>query len=233
MSLGVLFVHKVNVIGAHHLNAILLSQVENHLIGALLHGISLTVGPNGGVFHLVALYLQVVIVTKNSLVPLYRFPGSGHVAGNDFAWNLAGQAGRTNNEVFMIFLQFLTVGTRPHVIAVLPGMAHQFDEVFVAPIVLRQYDEVVTTHVAHILDLVEPTAPSYIHLTAKDGLERLLPVGLQLLVNRIGIVEKFLDAKHVAMVGDGQSAHPVGNSFVNEPLHGRLTVENGIISMYV
>ena len=233
VSLGVLFVHKVNVIGAHHLNAVLLSQAENRLIGALLHGIGLTVGPNGGVFHLVALYLQVVIVAKNSLVPLYRFPGSGHVAGNDFAWHLTGQASRTNNEVFMIFLQFLTVGTRPHVIALFPGMAHQLDKVFVATVVFSQHDEVVTTHVAHVLDLVEPTAPSHVHLTTKDGLEGLLSVGLQLLVNRVGIVEKFLDAKHVAMVGDGQAAHPVGNSFINEPLHGRLTVENGIISMYV
>ena len=112
-------------------------------------------------------------------------------------------------------------------------MAHQLDEVFVATVVLRQHDEVITTHVAHILDLVEPTAPSHVHLTAENGLEGLLSVGLQLLVNRVGIVEKFLDAKHVAMVGDGQAAHPVGNSFINEPLHGRLTVENGIISMYV
>ena len=112
-------------------------------------------------------------------------------------------------------------------------MAHQLDEVFVAAVVFSQHDEVVTTHVAHVLDLVEPTAASHIHLTAEDGLEGLFPLGLQLLVNRVGIVEKFLDAEHVSMVGDGQSSHPVGNSLVNEPLHGRLAVKNGIIGMYV
>ena len=112
-------------------------------------------------------------------------------------------------------------------------MAHQLDEVFVAAVVFSQHDEVVTTHVAHVLDLVEPTAASHIHLTAENWLEGLLAVGLQLLVNRVGIVEKFLDAKHVSMIGDGQAAHPVGYSLVNESLHGRLAVQNRIISMYV
>ena len=48
-----------------------------------------------------------------------------------------------------------------------------------------------------------------------------------------GVVEKLFDAHHVAMIGDCQTAHSVGNGFVHQARDRRLPVEDGILCVYV
>jgi hypothetical protein len=44
---------------------------------------------------------------------------------------------------------------------------------------------------------------------------------------------KFLDAKHIAMIGNGHALHAVADGLVNQPLNTRLTVQDGVICMYM
>ena len=57
VSLGILLLHEVYVVGTHELDAILSCQLYQHLVGLLLHGERLAVGPLRRVLHLVALQL--------------------------------------------------------------------------------------------------------------------------------------------------------------------------------
>ena len=49
----------------------------------------------------------------------------------------------------------------------------------------------------------------------------------------VHVVEEFLDAEHVAMVGHGYSAHPVGYGLIHQTGNGSLSVQNGILCMYM
>ena len=60
---------------------------------------------------------------------------------------------------------------------------------------------------------------------------RLLQRTLGLPRHFLGIVEEFLDAHHVAMVGHCHSAHAVAHSLVYELRDGCLTVENRVLCM--
>ncbi len=46
-------------------------------------------------------------------------------------------------------------------------------------------------------------------------------------------VEKLLDAKHIAMVGDGHSGHTVGYRLVDEIAYRGLAIEERVLRMYV
>ena len=71
MGLGVLLVDEVGVVGAYHLDAVFLGQFKNYLVGFLLQRESLAVGPYAWVLHLVTLYLQVVVVAEEVMIPLH------------------------------------------------------------------------------------------------------------------------------------------------------------------
>ena len=133
----------------------------------------------------------------------------------------------------MIALQVFAVGTRTHIETVDPGIAHQLHQVLVALIVLCKHYEMVAAHVALVALESLLTVARHIHLTAEDGLERGLALVLELAVDGLAVVEELLDAEHIAVVGDGHAAHTVGHSLVYEPLHGRLSVENGVICVNV
>ena len=102
--------------------------------------------------------------------------------------------------------------------------------------------------------------PSHVCLAAADGLENtgtgLRQLSLQLgtggLVCHLGklllqlgdfiprlavllvhIIEKLLDAEHVAVVGHGDGVHPVGQAFVHHTRDGGHSVLNGILRMDV
>ena len=91
----------------------------------------------------------------------------------------------------------------------------------------------VAAHVALVALESLLTVARHIHLTAEDGLERGLALVLELAVDGLAVVEELLDAEHIAVVGDGHAAHTVGHSLVYEPLHGRLSVENGVVCVNV
>ena len=133
----------------------------------------------------------------------------------------------------MVFLQILAVGTRTHVEPVHPRTAHQFDEVLVALIVLRQHNEMVTALMALIVLERLGAIARHIHLATEDGLERFQSFLFATFVHTVHIVMELLDAKHVAVIGNGHTLHAVGYSFVYQPFDARLSVENRIVCMDV
>ena len=83
MGFGGLLVLKVDVVGADHLDAILLGKLQQHLVGLLLQGVGLAVGQYGGILHLMALQLQIVVVAKHTVIPLAGLTGSFDIALDD------------------------------------------------------------------------------------------------------------------------------------------------------
>ena len=91
----------------------------------------------------------------------------------------------------------------------------------------------VAAHVAAVLFAVAFASVSHIHLASEYRLEGFFAFVLQLAVNLVAIVEQFLHSEHIAVVSYGHAAHAVGYRFVHKFLYGRLSVENGVICMYV
>ncbi len=233
VSLSVLLVHEVGIVGADELDAIFLSQFDEHAIGFLLQGEGFAVGPDAGVFHLVALQLQIIIVAEDTFIPLDSLTGSGNIVADNLGRHLSGYTGRAYDEVFVITLQVFAVRSRTHVEAIDPRTRDEFDQILVAIVILGQHDEVPSALVALVGLTKFLLAVGHIHLTAENGFERLQPFLLAAAVYLIAIVEQLLHAEHVAVVGDGHAAHAVANSLVNQFLDTRLSVEDTIIGMYV
>ena len=66
-----------------------------------------------------------------------------------------------------------------------------------------------------------------------DFLLQVLYLAIGLAVLLIDIVEKFLNAEHVAMIGHGDSLHTVGHRLIHQTGDRSLSVENRILSMYM
>ena len=91
----------------------------------------------------------------------------------------------------------------------------------------------VAAHVAAVLFAVAFASVSHIHLASEYGLEGFFALVLQFAVYLVAVVIQFLHAEHVAVVGYGHAAHAVGYRFIHKFLHGRLSVEYGVIGMDV
>ena len=226
VGLGGILVLKVNVVGADHLNAVFLGKLQQHLVGLLLQGVGLAVGQYGGILHLMALQLQIVVVAKHAVIPLAGLAGSFDIAFDDLRGHLAGNAGRADNKILMVFLQVGAVGAWTVVVAVYPGPRDQFDEVFVPMIVLGQHDEMIAGVVAVLLHLVLLAVAGNVHLATENGLERLEAVLLPVLIDFGTVVRELLDAVHHAVIGDGHTAHAVFDGLVDQMIDARLSVEN-------
>ena len=133
----------------------------------------------------------------------------------------------------MVFLKFHTVGTRTVVETVDPRVADELDQVLITLIVFGQNDEVVATQVLFCLLQTLIATTGYIHLTTEDRLERLETFFFAVFIDAVANVVKFLNAEHIAMIGDGHSLHAVGNSLIHKLLDTRLTIEYGVVGMYV
>ncbi len=180
VRLGVFFVDKVAVVGADVFYAVLLRQAQQLCVYFLLQRVGIPVGAYGGVRHLVALELEVVVVSEDALEPQHRLLGFLHPSRKDVLRHFAAYARRAYDEVFVESLEVLVVGARPHVEAVHPGSRNEFDEVVVAVLVLGKHDEVPAALVCFPVaqGLVSP--PRHVHFAAEDGLERgLFPLFLQ------------------------------------------------------
>ena len=106
-------------------------------------------------------------------------------------------------------------------------MGHNLDKVLVTLQVFGQQNQVPALVI--LVELVEAGVVGDIDLAAEDGLEQLLAFFAAFGVNLCYIVVKFLDAEHVAMVGNGHAAHPVGDGFVDECLDRSLAVKDGVL----
>ena len=171
VGFGILLVYEVCIIGTNQFDAVFVGQFNEHLIGLLLHGECLAIGTDGGVFHFVALQLQIVVVAKYSFMPLNGFAGAGNVAVQYLLGHFASNTCRADDEALMVLLQILAVSTWTHIETVHPRTTHQFDEIFVAGIVLGQHDEVVTTLVFLVIFQQFRPVSRHIHLATEDGLE--------------------------------------------------------------
>ena len=233
VGLGSVFVLEVAVVGAHELDAFFLGNLHQHGIGALLQGEGIAVGTDIRVFDLMTLQLEIVVVAEDPVIPSGGFLGALDVALEYLGRHLAGNTRRADDQIFVIFLQVVAVGTRAVIVSVGPGPADELDEILISVVVLSQDNEVIARFVTGFLVLVLLVMVRYIHLTAKDRLERLQSVGLALLVDTGTIVRELLDAIHHAVVGNGHALHAVLDGFVDQMGHLGLTIKNGIMSMYV
>ena len=219
VSLRILLVHKVGIVGADQLDAILMSQFDEHLVRFLLLREGLTVSADSRVFDLVALQFQVVVVTKYTMIPLHSLTSTLNVAIKNLLGHLAGYTCRADNQALMVFLQVLTVGTRTHIIAVNPRTADQLDQILITLIVLSQHDEMVTTLMFLItLERLRAIARN-IHLATENGLERFQSLLLATFVDTIHIVVKFFDTEHITVIGDSHTFHAITNSLVYQSLN--------------
>ena len=140
---------------------------------------------------------------------------------------------KVHNESFVVALQVFMVGTRPHVEAVDPCPRHEFDEVFVALVVLCEHDEVPSALVVVLFAAVALLASCHVHLAPEDRLEQGKSLCLPLTVHLVAIVEQFFHTEHISMVGDGNATHAVGNGLVYQFLNARLSIEYGVVCMNV
>ena len=233
MGLGGVLVLKVAVVGAHHLDAVFLGKLHERLVGFLLQREHLAVGADGGVFHLVPLQLQIVVVAKHPVIPLASLPGALQVTVEHFGGHLAGNARRANDKPLMVFLEVGSVGARLVIVAVHPRPAHYLDQILVSLVILGQYNKVVSGRVAILLDLVFLVVVGHIHLASENGLERLKPLLDPFFVHDGTIIKKLLDAIHHPMIRDGHAFHAVLDSLVHKIPHLRLAVKHRVMRMYV
>ena len=133
----------------------------------------------------------------------------------------------------MILFQFLMVSTRTVIKTIRPRTADELDEILITLVVLGQYDEVVASKVFFRLTQIHISTTGHIHLTTKDGLERIKSVLLALFVNTHADVVKFLNTEHVSMIGNSHALHAIVNGFIHKLFDARLTIQNRVVCMYM
>ena len=120
MSLRVFLVHEMGIIGTDQFNTVFPCQFYENLIGFLLQREGLPIGTDSRVGHLMALEFQVIILSKQVMIPFYSLTGSSDITLQDFGRYLTGNTCRADNQSFMVFLQVGTIRTGTHIIAVYP-----------------------------------------------------------------------------------------------------------------
>ena len=110
MRFGMFLFHKMHVIGGNNLGVGLASQVKQHLIYLFLTFIHRGIAPR--LIRLMALQLNIIVISKQVLEPHDGLPGAHHVAIHDLLRQFATQTGRTANEPLVIFLKQAVVDTR-------------------------------------------------------------------------------------------------------------------------
>lgn len=153
------------------------------------------------------------------------------MAGQYLTGDFASNAGRGADEAFAIFLQVKTVGTGMVVVTVCPGPGDYLDEVVVSDTVLGKEYEVIVggIRLAFFLFLA---SWSNIYFASKDGFKMVTCLS-QFGILFLAVVGKFLYTHHVAVIGDCNATHSISDSFVNQLGDAGLTVEKGILCMYV
>ena len=223
MGIGILLVDKVGVIGTDEFDVQFLGKLHQGIINEALFLVGLMIGT--GDSGLVALQFQVIIITKHILEPLNGLTRLVHLTIHDQLGNLTAQARRAADDAFMVFLQLAVVGSGMGIKALGPAVGDNFNEVLVALQILGQQDQVATD--IALVDVLMAVLVGDIDLTAEDGLELLIIAAF--LVQLGHIVVKFLDAEHVAVVGNGHAAHAVGYSLVDQRLDRSLSVKNRVL----
>ncbi len=162
-------------------------------------------------------YLQVIVLSEEFLVPFDGLVRPGDIARQDAARNFARHAGRTADEVFVVFLYNLVA--HPRLVVVFSfdvAGGDNLHQVLVAVVVLGQQDQVIVFAVLGVFDAVV-VALRHINLTADDGFDGGM---------FFGKFKKLLHPVHVAVVGDGQAGHAHLLGAVEQMLDGTLPIED-------
>ncbi len=246
VRLGIGLVDEVHIVGTYQLYAAFSRQLLQVLVDLRLQRVHLVVRPFDGGF--VKLELEIVILSEYALVPLYRLLGRSQIALGDSFRNLAAQTCRAADYTLVVLFQLEVVGTRTHIESLGPRLRYDLYEVMISLGILRQQNQVVAALVLLAL-LHRQTATGHIDLATYYRLEILLGQsvvlglqsgylgldGLHLVATRavflLHIVPKLLYTEHVAVVGNRNAFHSVGDCLVDEPLNTRLTVQNGVLRM--
>ena len=91
----------------------------------------------------------------------------------------------------------------------------------------------IAASVAVFLHLVLLAVSGHIHLAPEDRLKGFESFLRPFAIYPVAVVEEFLYAEHVSMVGYGHTLHSVANSLVNESRNTRLSVEYRVVCMYM
>ena len=109
---------------------------------------------------------EIIPLAKNRLISLGRRHSFLVKSPFQISRHLAGQTGTERNDSFMVLFQNLHIYPRPVVIAVDKSHGHQFHQVVIAGVVLRQKHQVVI-FLLIVSDLpVQPGPRSYVDFTA-------------------------------------------------------------------
>ena len=168
---------------------------------------------------LVEHHLQIIVVPEDFLVPFDDLVYLGHVPRQNRAGNFARHAGGTADQALVVFLQDLVAHAGAVVHAFDMGRGHDLHEVLVALVVLRQEDEVIIPLLLHPV-----VAFGDIDFAPDDRLH-----GRVLLRE----LEELLHAVHVPVVRDREAGHSQFLGPIEQVVDGRLTVQDGILGMYV
>ena len=190
------------------------------------------------------LQLDVVVVAECVLEPFDLSLGLFDFSGLYQSRYFAAKTGRAHDEPLAVVVESFLVGSRMRVEAFGPCLRHYLDEVVIARFVFREHDEV-TARVL-LVDMLMQRLQGHIHFASEYGLEyffiQLGDQGLVLChcfvvvflacfgygffsllyfvfnfsVFLFYVVEELFYAKHVSVVGDGESFHSVGNGLVDE-----------------
>ena len=141
VCLGVLFLHKMRVVGADYLHTMFVCQVYQYRIHLFLFLIHILVA--SWLVGLVALQLDIVILTEHRLKPLYRLLRPRDVACHNLLRQLAAQARRRADDTLVKLLQQVFVNTAGVVESIgHESRAHNLAQVVIAGHVLCQKDQV-------------------------------------------------------------------------------------------
>ena len=192
----VFLAYEMHVVGRNHLHVHFFGEVEDGVVDDELFLIYLW-GESGNL-GAVGLHFQIIVFPEYILMPLYGLSCGVQVPVQYLARNLSCNAGGEAYEVAVIFLHNLVRNPRLVVVLSLnmPG-GYDLHQVLVAIVILCQEYEVVVVPVVVVLQSVVVMA-RHINLAAQYGLHS------RMFVRKL---HEFLDAVHIAVVGDGKRRH--------------------------
>jgi len=205
---------KVGIVCGYHLNAEALSHTENLCIGNLLQVCHLCGHPR--YLCAVQLYLQVIILPKEVLIPEGCLFCLLKVAGIYEFWNLPSKTGRTADEVLVVLLQNLTVHFRLVIETLCPPCGNYLYQIVISCQILCQQNEVVCTLV-FLTSLVETSVAVHIHLTTYYRLH---------IREILCHLKELLHTKHIAVVSNGQCRLVVLRRLLEMCLYAGLSIQD-------
>ena len=170
VGFGIFLIGEVRIVGADVFYSAFFRQFEQDLVGLDLQRIGFSVGTLGGIFHLVALKFEVVVIAESFLEPHDGFLGALEVAGEDLSRNFSTQTGRRNDESFFELFKIGFVGARFHVEAVDPRATDELNQIVIARFVLGQ-DHKVPSAAVFFGFLVSFGTTGAVHFATENGFE--------------------------------------------------------------